>query len=57
MKTGFCWSYLYNIDVIDPIGWESLSSFHVEVISEEEFQNRLLKSYFLVLLYEEPVLV
>ena len=46
MTTGFHWCVLYEIDMIDPQGWDSHSTFHTENISEEEFQNRLLKSNY-----------
>ena len=55
MKTGFCWSIIYEVDVIDHSGWESQSSFHVDNITEEEFQERLSISYYLVLLQETLV--
>jgi len=47
MTTGFHWCFLYDVEMIEPKGWISISDFHTERISEEEFQNRLLKSAYL----------
>jgi len=47
MTTGFHWCVLYEIEMIESKGWSSLSNFHTEKISEEEFQNRLLKSCYI----------
>lgn len=43
-KTGIKWSKVLNVEIVNPIGWESENDFTTLYVTKEEFCNRAANS-------------
>jgi hypothetical protein len=43
-KTGYVWSKILNIEIVNPSGWESLLDYTNLYVTKDEFCNRAANS-------------